>query len=130
MCDKARELFFHQVNLLFHQFPRDHPRPFQLLLHLLLWVSQNQGAQHKIERCHRLLEQKDLLGFVKEVLSHLPPWEPTLQLLLDTVVSGHLVLTMFQVSISKEMIVRVKENSNLQIQDKGSQPYYIKLLSF
>lgn len=98
MCNKARELFFHQVNLLFHQFPRDHLHPFQLLLHLQRWASQNQGARIKIERCLRLLGQRDLLELDKEALSPLPPWEPTSQPLSDTVVSGRLVLIMCQVS--------------------------------
>lgn len=70
---KQEKYSFQQVNLLFHQFPQDHLRPFQLLLHLLTWASQKRVTPIKIERYPLPSGQKDLLEFDRADLSLLHP---------------------------------------------------------
>lgn len=70
---KQEKYSFQQVNLLYHQFPQDHLRPSQLLLHLLTWASQKRVTPIKIERYLLRLGQKGLLEFDRGDLSLLHP---------------------------------------------------------
>lgn len=70
---KQEKCSFQQVNLLFHQSPQDHLRPFQLLLHLLTWASQKRVAPIKIARSPLPSGQKGSLEFGREDLSLLRP---------------------------------------------------------
>lgn len=96
---KQEKYSFQQVNLLFHQFPQDHLRPSQLLLHLLTWASQKRVTPIKIERCPLPSGQRGSPESGKEAPSLLRPWEPTSPLPWATAASGPSAWTACLVSL-------------------------------